>query len=310
MSVRLQIFSLGLLLLLVGTVLGDWLNICQDQFRIKEGFYVYNSGCQDFDDDSLTRVAFNEDRELWVRNGTIEDIGRLLNGSLYNITNLRITNFASGGSSPIPVFPIESMRFSVLDVSNDGIERLQIEEDDFRLTHLDVRKNKLTDLSNMKRLTKLQSLKADDNAVEKFSWDDFQELTDLIVLSLARNRIKRLAASQQVSLLKLRSLDVSSNQLTTLDVTIWRFPQLASFYLHDNALTRITGLQGKFPKAWDIAMGGTNNWDCEWFDKVLQFLKQDRQFAMQMFGDKPSCPNETRMEDFICCQSIANVTDT
>lgn len=262
---------------------------------------MFNTDCRDFDDDALGRANFNEDRQLWIRNGTIEDIGQLLNRSLYHVTNLKITNLADEGSTPISVFPIDSMRFSILELSNDGIEALNISENDYRLTHLDVRRNKLTDLESVKYLTKLESLKVDGNLIESVMLDDFQNLTNLLVLSLAGNRIKTISASQDILLAKLRSVDISDNQLTSLNVTTWQFAQLASFYLHDNSLSKVEGLKGKFPKAWDIAMGGRNNWNCSWFDVLLEFLKRDRQFAMQMFGDKPNCPNESRMDGFICC---------
>ncbi|XP_053699330.1 uncharacterized protein LOC128746306 [Sabethes cyaneus] len=294
-------------LIAINLVIGDRLNICQDQFKLREGFYVYNTGCQNFEEADLAAANFNEDREVWIRNGTIEDIGRLLNGSLYNITNLKITNMAAEGSTPIVVFPIESARFSILDLENDGIERLNISEADYRLTHLDVRKNKLTDLSSVSLLKKLQSLKADNNAIENVSLDDFQDLEDLVVLSLANNRIQSINATKEIALLKLRSLDISRNQLTSLDVSLWQFPQLGTFYMHDNLITnKIRGLRGKFPKAWEIAMGGSNNWDCDWFDRLVAFLKQDRQFAMQMFGDEPNCPDQSRMDGFICCQNSTN----
>ncbi|XP_019543339.3 leucine-rich repeat-containing protein 40 [Aedes albopictus] len=293
--------------MLCAGAVGDHLYICQHRFSVKEGFYVYDTDCSNYDDQALAKANFNEDRELWIRNGTIEDVRQLLNGSLYDITNLKITNFAQEGSTAIPVFPIDSMRFSILDLSNDGIERLEITEDDHRLTHLDVRKNKLTDIGNVKHLIKLESLKVDNNAIESVSLDDFKHLWDLLVLSLAVNRITSITATEEISLLKLRSIDISDNQLTTLDVSMWRFPQVSTFYMHDNSLTRIDGLRGKFSKTWDISMGGRNNWDCAWFDRLLEFLKKDRQFAMQMFGDKPSCPDETRMEGFVCCNNTTNV---
>ncbi|XP_058811495.1 protein phosphatase 1 regulatory subunit pprA-like [Topomyia yanbarensis] len=300
---------ISLLVVVFEVAIADRLNICQDQFRLREGFYVYNTNCRDFDDAALAEASFNEDRVLWIRNGTIESIDRLLNGSFYNITNLKITNLAAEGSTPIPVFPIEAARFSILDLTNNGIERLEIEEEDFRLTHLDVRKNKLTELGNITLLRKLESLKADGNLIESISFDEMKNLSDLLVLSLASNRIKSIVASEEISLLKLRSLDISDNQLTSLDVSLWRFPELGSFYLHDNAISKVDGLRGKFPKAWDIAMGGRNNWNCDWFDSLLLFLKQDRQFAMQMFGDEPKCPNETRMDGFICCQNSTAQVD-
>ncbi|XP_055525149.1 leucine-rich repeat, immunoglobulin-like domain and transmembrane domain-containing protein 3 [Wyeomyia smithii] len=294
-------------LVTVAVVFADRLNICQDQFKVREGFYVYNTGCLDFEEADLAAASFNEDREVWVRNGTIEDIGRLLNGSLYNITNLKITNMAAEGSTPIPVFPIDSARFSILDLENNGIEQLNISEADYRLTHLDVRRNKLTELSNISLLKKLQALKADGNSIESISLDDFGDLEDLVVLSLANNRINSITTSKNITLLKLRSLDISKNHLTSLDVSSWQFPQLGTFYMHDNSITnKIHGLRGKFPKAWEIAMGGSNNWDCDWFDRLLAFLKQDRQFAMQMFGDEPQCPDQSRMDGFICCQNSTN----
>lgn len=79
--------------------------------------------------------------------------------------------------------------------------------------------------------------------------------------------------------------------------------------MHDNQLNRIVGLRGKFANVWDIAMGGTNRWDCAWFDKVLDYLKQDRKFAMKMFGDPLNCMGESRMEGFICCTNLVNVTE-
>ncbi|XP_058467605.1 leucine-rich repeat transmembrane neuronal protein 4-like [Malaya genurostris] len=300
----MHLLQIILILAMAYDAFGDRLNICQDQIRVREGFYVYDTDCRDYDDAALTKANFNEDRALWIRNGTIADIGQLLNGSFYNITNLKITNLAAEKSSPIPVFPIEVGRFSILELTNDGIEWLEINEEDFRLTHLDVRRNKLVELGNITLLRKLESLRADGNQIESVSLDDLKNLTDLLVLSLAGNRIKSITATEVIPLLKLRSLDISDNDLTSLDVSLWRFPELGSFYLHNNAIVKVGGLRGKFPKAWDIAMGGSNNWDCDWFDELLAFLKQDRQFAMQMFGDEPKCPNSTRMIGFICCQNL------
>ncbi|XP_065087286.1 asporin-like [Ochlerotatus camptorhynchus] len=302
-----KLLWIALLGLLNGAVIGDHLSICQHRINVKEGFYVYDTDCSNYDDQALAKANFNEDRELWIRNGTIENIQLLLNGSLYNITHLKITNFAEEGSTPIAVFPIDSMRFSILDLSNNGIERLEIKEDDYRLTHLDVRKNNLTEIGNVRHLIKLESLKADNNAIENVSLDDFKSLWDLLVLSLASNRITSITATEEVALLKLRSIDISNNQLTTLDVSLWKFPQVSTFYMHDNSLTRIDGLRGKFSRTWDISLGGRNNWDCAWYDRLLEFLKQDRQFAMQMFGDKPVCPDQTRMDGFICCKNSTNV---
>ncbi|XP_038105757.1 leucine-rich repeat-containing protein let-4-like isoform X2 [Culex quinquefasciatus] len=296
------LLQLSLLLAAATSALTDQLNICQDEFSTKGGFIVHHTNCRDYEDDAaLAGAHFDEDHDLWIRNGTIEDIGQLLNGSLYNISKLRISDMAEPGNSPIEVFPIDSGRFSTLELTNDGIAELRIPEADYRLTHLNVARNKLKVLGNVKELKVLKSLTFDGNELEHVSMDDFMEMPELFSISLAGNRIRTITAEQQIMIVKLRALDISDNQLSQLDVTQWKFPQLVSFYMHDNQLSKIVGLRGKFKNVWDISMGGTNRWDCAWFDKVLEYLKQDRKFAMKMFGDPLNCAEESRMEGFICC---------
>ncbi|XP_055609035.1 uncharacterized protein LOC129756250 [Uranotaenia lowii] len=295
------------ILTIVTLTVADRIYICQHQLKVTgDGFLKFHDDCRNYDDAVLARTSFNEDREVWIRNGTIDDIDRLLNGSLYHVTHLKITNLAAGeGSRSLERFPIEPERFAVLDLTNSGIQRLEIKDVDYRLTHLDVKQNRLTTLTNMKFLTGLESLKADRNAIDSFSLDDFKDLKQLIVLSLKSNQIKSVTATGPIFLPKLRSLFLSDNQLTDLNVTHWEFPNLNSFFVDDNSLTVISGnSRGKFPNTWEIALGGRNNWDCQWFDNLLAFLKEDRRFALQMFGDEPSCPDQSRMEGFICCRNV------
>lgn len=259
--------------------------------------------CLDYDDENLAKANFTEANELWIRQGIIEDVGLLLDGSLRNVTILRITNLVEEGSTPIPIFPIDSIRFLLLDLTNNGIERLDISDSDHRLTNLDVRKNKLTELWNVKYLKKLEYFRAGGNAVESVALNDFSGLDSLLVLSLACNRIRTISALEEISLPKLQSLDVSDNQLTSLDISMWSFPQLESFYLEDNSLTKVEGLRGKFSKKTAMAMGGRNSWDCEWFDSEMKILDKDKEFTMLFYGARPKCPDQTRRMRFICCHN-------
>ncbi|XP_055593005.1 uncharacterized protein LOC129744491 [Uranotaenia lowii] len=265
------------------------------------------SDCRNYNDEDLARTNFSETPSVVIRNGTIDDIERLLNGSLYHVPRFYITNLvAVEGSQSLERFPIEPKRFSVLHLTNSGIQQLEITGPDDSLISLDVKQNRLTTLGNIKFLASLEYLNADQNAIESISLDDFKDLHQLTRLSLRSNQIKSITATRPIILPYLKALDISDNQLTDLNVTFWEFQILETFNLNDNSLTRVSGgLRERFPEITTFSVGGRNNWDCQWIDDFLSSRK-DRSWDLLVTGDRPDCPNQTRIARMICCHDSKN----
>ncbi|KAL9695206.1 hypothetical protein quinque_014491 [Culex quinquefasciatus] len=276
------LLQLSLLLASATSALTDQLNICQDEFSTKGGFIVHHTNCRDYEDDAaLAGAHFDGDHDLWIRNSTIEDIGRLLSGSLYNISKLRISDWLNPEIAPSRCSRSIRVRFSTLELTNDGIAELRIPEADYRLTHLNVARNKLKVLGNVRELKVLKSLTFGRNELEHVSMDDFMEMPELVFdftrweSDSGRSRPRAADYDREVASVGHLGQPAESAGCDAVEVS-----QL---------------------NVWDISMGGTNRWDCAWFDKVLEYLKQDRKFAMKMFGDPLNCTEESRMEGFICC---------
>lgn len=118
-----------------------------------------------------------------------------------------------------------------LDLSGKGLKNLYGIEVYSNLKYLYCTHNKNLTKIDVRKLTKLETLECDRNALTELN---VTGLTNLRTLSCAENQLTSLDLT---GLTNLRTLSCSQNQLTSLDLT--GLTSLAIFYCHENRMTHL-----------------------------------------------------------------------
>ncbi len=156
-------------------------------------------------------------------------------GSLEKLTSLTIQNTSLDAATLQHIFNRKEL--TTLTLRNCGISSLSGIEALTKLTHLDLGKNVLRNLSPLSGLTGLQILHLDHNAIVEL--DALQRLTSLQELDLSYNSISNLKPI--VSLPALQQLILSHNGLTELP-SFNKLKSLIHLDLSFNKLSAITSL--------------------------------------------------------------------
>ncbi|KAI1381352.1 hypothetical protein F4677DRAFT_402753 [Hypoxylon crocopeplum] len=152
------------------------------------------------------------------------------------------------------------MNLQYVDVSNNQIRSLHAFKDLVHLRNLRADNNQITSLDGIKMHDSLQVLRARGNLLSDVNLDGtklqrlteldlennqissihgIEQLTCLATLNLQHNALPSFGPSTDTSVSNLRYLTLSSNDLTTLDLS--PFPSLRLLHADRNQLTTITG---------------------------------------------------------------------
>ncbi|XP_065083315.1 reticulon-4 receptor-like [Ochlerotatus camptorhynchus] len=168
-------------------------------------------------------------------------------------------------NSGVQDFVIREM-IEILILEDNQIERMDVIEGQelFRLKILKVSRNRLTDISFVRKLSKLKYLHAHDNQLEAIPMKTFENGRDLVEVWLHNNRIKKLETTAMLTLKNLWNLELQNNQLQELDAKWWRFDNLQSINLDGNLLQSLNGAEFKraFPTVLNISVAN-NPWNCD-----------------------------------------------
>ncbi|KAI0972947.1 hypothetical protein F4678DRAFT_427430 [Xylaria arbuscula] len=180
-----------------------------------------------------------------------------LDGVPQSVRNLRITH---NSLSELTAWR-QLMNLQYVDVSNNEIKSLSAFKDLVHLRTLRADNNQITSLDGIKFHDSLQVLRARDNLITHVDFDgtkmqrlteldlgnnqivafkNSEQLTGLSTLNLRNNYLTSFAPSQGSSLRSLRFLDLSNNNLETLDLAA--LPSLRLLHADRNNISVITGL--------------------------------------------------------------------
>ncbi|CAK7272691.1 Protein nud1 [Sporothrix epigloea] len=137
-----------------------------------------------------------------------------------------------------------------LRADNCGLESLDGLRDHDALQTLRARDNQITSVDfEGTRLRKLVDLDLENNQITAAT--NMDQLTSLVTLNLRRNRLTHFAADNRNGLPHVRTLDLSDNQLTALDVR--GLPALRVLFADRNRLARIRGFS-KTPRLDSVSI--------------------------------------------------------
>ena len=125
-----------------------------------------------------------------------------------------------------------------LCLDGNGISALEIDTVHHSLSVLELRENKLIDLSPLGKCVELGQLYLGNNALSNI--DTLGKLEKLWALSLTNNRLSDTKGLSQLT--KLSNLDLSSNQLRSVK-GLKSLTELTRLILTDNELNSLEGLQ-------------------------------------------------------------------
>ncbi|KAF4318495.1 hypothetical protein BBO99_00007262 [Phytophthora kernoviae] len=125
-----------------------------------------------------------------------------------------------------------------IDLTGRGIETIVSLDGLQRATKLDLSRNKLTKLSQLKTVSHTTMLKLTDNKLNGDGLAEIQHLKKLVVLNAADNQVTRIPVEVLRNLRVLKGLVLNNNSISTLD---WlpKLPELNSLIVSNNRISQI-----------------------------------------------------------------------
>ncbi|XP_029634314.1 insulin-like growth factor-binding protein complex acid labile subunit [Octopus sinensis] len=199
-----------------------------------ENFYM-NQNLNNFTSDKLTKLT-----KLSLINNKIRDVNINTFAHFQNLTQLTIKNNKLAKMLHPQAFE-HLLNLQYLDVSNNAITEItmgNLQNVKKMLQHLDFSSNKITrdHLEHFKNLSKLETLKLDNNRIKSLSGDIFQNMNKLKTLSVRNNQLTKLRKTYLNGLNNLRELFLSGNQLIIEATTMTEVPLLEILYLDNQNL--------------------------------------------------------------------------
>lgn len=208
---------------------------------------------------------------LVIATGKIPNFTRQLAEKLMHIVDLTMNNLEL-----TTVFVRPEMTH--LEATNNRIETLLVEDGKVRsydLISLNLTGNHMSDVAILARFTKLRVLTLDRNKLKRLSMDTFAGMTELRTLSVAQNQLVTVETDRSFQLVKLRSLSLGGNQLLELDMSNWEFESMKEIDLTNNTLYLLNGGLEQFKVLQQARIAG-NYWKCE--SLIAMGRLQDVQF--------------------------------
>jgi Leucine rich repeat len=159
------------------------------------------------------------------------------------------------------------------------------------ITVLSLSKNRLTDVSNLKFFSGLQELYISDTSGLMLNTMPFEKIPNLIAISLSNNGLTNttdLAILTQAK--NLQFLGIANNNFGSLNLA--KFPKLTKLVyinLLQQTVTAHRKLKNRFPQLKIVKMA-SNNWTCDYRQKVLNYLEVKHIQWMDKAVDTKQCP--------------------
>ncbi|XP_058467513.1 leucine-rich repeat and IQ domain-containing protein 4-like [Malaya genurostris] len=176
-------------------------------------------------------------------------------------------------------------------------------EENDQINTLSVTSNLLKSIpKNLSKLKSLAKLMLNGNRIEYINFSELDGLDKLKEVSFSQNRIYIIMDSPDVQLNRLKTLDLSENYLTELDVINWKMPLLETLDIHENHLTFLENLEPQnFPSLKNLKLY-QNLWDCRWRDvfapvkkEILNRYEADRYY----YDTQDECLKSTKLSEAI-----------
>lgn len=179
----------------------------------------------------------------------------------------------------VRVFVIREM-LRVLILSENLIEKVELDESEnlFELESLNLDSNRLTDISFVAKLTKLNVLSLSGNRLKHLEMSLFNNMRNLAYLSLYSNQIKTLG-TVNMGISPIEHLAIHRNHLTDFNSKGWRADNLTFLNIVGNRLRSINTVQfaRSFPSL-KYVMYYENPWNCGQLES-FQFYLQTRKIS-------------------------------
>ncbi|XP_061550918.1 carboxypeptidase N subunit 2 [Phycodurus eques] len=160
------------------------------------------------------------------------------------------------------------------------------------LTQLDLRGNRLTEVSSLSLLTSMTDLLLSSNQLSSLPDDIFRNVTTLENLDLSENKLTSLSDTTFNDLKSIKMIHLHKNQLSSVDATLFKDQDfIQQLYLSDNQLQNLPlGLLDHFAFPHILRLYG-NPWKCDchmWYlhDLVLN-NNQDIEMPDRMLCETP-----------------------
>uniref|UniRef100_A0A2M4BS93 Putative conserved secreted protein n=2 Tax=Anopheles marajoara TaxID=58244 RepID=A0A2M4BS93_9DIPT len=243
---------------------------------------------------------------IWIRNSSLPSINRTLFELLPNVENLMIHRLQ------IEHLTLDGCpTLETLFASYNAIERVDVITEGLPLRQLHLYQNRLTDIEALRKLTSLEQLYLHENLLETLHFDVFAPLEQLKILTLQRNRLKRIFTSMTggpLVLPRLEQLFLQFNLLPYLDTGLWRMERLRVLDLSHNQLGYLFTFLEELPALRSLELHH-NPWNCGWLYGMLERMKAR---AIVTAGDSADCPPEEEsviLVDETCCRQNASTPD-
>ncbi|XP_049542125.1 reticulon-4 receptor-like 2 [Anopheles darlingi] len=244
---------------------------------------------------------------IWIRNSTLPRINRTLFERLPNVENLMIHRLQ------IEQLTLDGCpALDTLFASYNAIERVDVITEGLPLRQLHLYQNRLTDIESLQKLTSLEQLYLHENLLETLHFEVFVPLEQLKILTLQRNRLKRIVTSMAsgapLVMPRLEQLFLQFNLLPYLDTGLWRMERLRVLDLSHNQLGYLLTFLEELPALRSLELHH-NPWNCGWLYGMLERVKAR---AIVVTGDTADCAPEEEsviLVDQTCCRENASTPD-
>ncbi|XP_050093708.1 platelet glycoprotein Ib alpha chain-like [Anopheles aquasalis] len=247
---------------------------------------------------------------IWIRNSTLPSINRTLFERLPNVENLMIHRLQ------IAHLTLDGCpALDTLFASYNAIERIDVIPEGLPLRQLHLYQNRLTDIEPLQKLTSLEQLYLHENRLETLHFSVFAPLEQLKILTLQRNRLKRIFTSMvndggPLVMPRLEQLFLQFNLLPFLDTGLWRMDRLRVLDVSHNQLGYLFTFLEELPALRSLELHH-NPWNCGWLYGMVERMKAR---AIATTGDTADCPPEggegaVILVDEMCCRENASSPD-
>lgn len=186
-----------------------------------------------------------------------------------------ITKLDDGIFAVLTELQVLNLRGNLLTTFSDNVFGFE----GSNLSELNLKGNRLTELSSLSSLTLLTNLILSSNQLSNLTGDIFRNVTALMILDLSENQITSLPETIFNDLSEIRTIYLQKNNLSTLDAKLFKSQEfIQQLYLSDNQLESLPeDLFDHFILQYTVRLHG-NPWKCDchiWYlhDWVLENSK-------------------------------------
>ncbi|XP_042283341.1 carboxypeptidase N subunit 2 [Thunnus maccoyii] len=220
-----------------------------------------------------------------ISSNTFDNISQLIE---LNLEGNKISELADNIFSVLTKLRVLNLRGNLLTTFSDKVFGFEASN----LKELNLKGNRLTQLSSLSSLTSLTDLILSSNELTNLPEDIFTNVTALENLDLSENQLTSLPEMIFIDLLGIKAIHLQKNNLSKLDAKLFEDQMLIQqLYLSDNQLESLPlGLLDPFVLQSTVRLHG-NPWKCDchlWYlhDWVLK-NSQDVEMLDRMLCESP-----------------------